>query len=157
MCERLFSDAEVGPVPALFAFDEAGLQEHFEVVADGRLPESLSEQPKHASGPPTDTGLPAYHAGVKEIASGRIGLAAAKYSEQAPMATVCCNACRTCVTTNLVGVALLGITGFAAFARRLIHRQPAQILGTNLGDRFGATQGRSGSLNDQVTRGRQPA
>jgi len=38
------------------------------------------------------------------------------------MATVCCNACRTCVTTNIVGVALAGITGagyaVASFARR---------------------------------------
>jgi hypothetical protein len=25
---------------------------------------------------------------------------AGKYSEHAPMATVCCNVCRTCVTTN---------------------------------------------------------
>jgi hypothetical protein len=94
---------------------------------------------------------------VKEIASGRIGLAAAKYGEQAPMATVCCNACRTCVTTNLVGVALLGVAGLAAFARRLIRRQPEQILGTDSGDRFGATQGHSGNVNDQVTRARQLA
>jgi hypothetical protein len=94
---------------------------------------------------------------VKEIASGRIGLAAAKYAEQAPMATVCCNACRTCVTTNLVGMALLGVTGLAAFARRLIRRQPEQSLGTDSGDRFRATEGRSGNINDQVTRGSQLA
>ena len=30
---------------------------------------------------------------------------AAKYGDQAPMAAVCCNACRTCTTTNL-GVAV---------------------------------------------------
>jgi hypothetical protein len=38
------------------------------------------------------------------------------------MATVCCNACRTCVTTNIFGLALAGITGagyaVAKFARR---------------------------------------
>ena len=49
--------------------------------------------------------------------------AAAKYGEQAPMATVCCNACRTCVTTNLIGLATgaVGVVGFGAlrFAKRL--------------------------------------
>jgi hypothetical protein len=48
--------------------------------------------------------------------------AAGKYGENAPMAAVCCNACRTCVTTNLIGVAMAGIAGagYAAanFARR---------------------------------------
>jgi hypothetical protein len=47
---------------------------------------------------------------------------AGKYGESAPMATVCCNACRTCVTTNIIGVATAGITGagyaVASFARR---------------------------------------
>jgi hypothetical protein len=37
--------------------------------------------------------------------------AAAKYGEMAPAATVCCNACRTCVQTNLLAVALAGIAG----------------------------------------------
>ena len=32
--------------------------------------------------------------------------AAAKYSDQAPMAAVCCNACRTCATTNLLTLAM---------------------------------------------------
>lgn len=48
--------------------------------------------------------------------------AAGKYSESAPMATVCCNACRTCVTTNVLTVAMAGIAGagytVANFARR---------------------------------------
>ena len=30
---------------------------------------------------------------------------AAKYGDQAPMAAVCCNACRTCTTTNLLALA----------------------------------------------------
>jgi hypothetical protein len=38
------------------------------------------------------------------------------------MAAVCCNACRTCVTTNIIGVAVAGIAGagyaVAGFVRR---------------------------------------
>jgi hypothetical protein len=59
---------------------------------------------------------------VKQISTGRIAQAAAKYGENAPMATVCCNACRTCVTTNVLTVAMAGVAGagYAAanFARR---------------------------------------
>jgi hypothetical protein len=51
---------------------------------------------------------------------------AAKYGENAPMAAVCCNACRTCVTTNVVGVLSAGVAGagyaVTAFARRLLAR-----------------------------------
>jgi hypothetical protein len=42
---------------------------------------------------------------VRQIATLRVNQVAAKYGEQAPMTAVCCNACRTCVTTNVVGVA----------------------------------------------------
>ena len=59
---------------------------------------------------------------MKQIRTGRMAQAAGKYGETAPMATVCCNACRTCVTTNIFGLALAGITGagyaVAKFARR---------------------------------------
>jgi hypothetical protein len=52
--------------------------------------------------------------------------AAGKYGEHAPMAAVCCNACRTCVTTNILGMALAGITGTGvavwSLARRLAKR-----------------------------------
>jgi hypothetical protein len=48
--------------------------------------------------------------------------AAGKYGENAPMAAVCCNACRTCVTTNIVGVVTAAFAGagyaVANFARR---------------------------------------
>lgn len=48
--------------------------------------------------------------------------AAGKYGENAPMAAVCCNACRTCVTTNIVGVATAAFAGagyaVANFTRR---------------------------------------
>jgi hypothetical protein len=62
---------------------------------------------------------------MKEIWSGRAAQAAARYGENAPMAAVCCNACRTCVTTNIVGVltAALAGTGLAVtrFARRVVR------------------------------------
>ena len=97
---------------------------------------------------------------MKEIASGRIGLVAAKYGEHAPMATVCCNACRTCVTTNLAGVLLVSVTGLAASARRLFRRQrqhPDPILGTGFGDRSGASQGSPGNVKEHVKEGGQSA
>jgi hypothetical protein len=63
---------------------------------------------------------------VKEIWTGRVSQAAAKYGEQAPMATVCCNACRTCVTTNILGLVTAGIAGagyaVTNFARRRFAR-----------------------------------
>jgi hypothetical protein len=47
---------------------------------------------------------------------------AGKYGENAPMAAVCCNACRTCVTTNILGIAMTGIAGagyaVAGFVRK---------------------------------------
>jgi len=44
--------------------------------------------------------------------------AAGKYSEHAPMATVCCNACRTCVTTNVLALLMgAGATVGVFFAR----------------------------------------
>jgi hypothetical protein len=59
---------------------------------------------------------------MKQIWTGRIVQAGAKYGEQAPMAAVCCNACRTCVTTNALSVvfAAVGGAGYARanFARR---------------------------------------
>jgi hypothetical protein len=63
---------------------------------------------------------------MKQIWTSRIGQAAGKYGEHAPMAAVCCNACRTCVTTNVVSVAFgafafLGL-GAARLARRLVAR-----------------------------------
>ena len=59
---------------------------------------------------------------MKTIWTRRVAQAAGKYGENAPLATACCNACRTCVTTNIVGVAMAGIAGagyaIASFARR---------------------------------------
>jgi hypothetical protein len=42
---------------------------------------------------------------VKQFATVRIAEAATKYGEQAPLATTCCNACRTCVTANFLAIA----------------------------------------------------
>ncbi len=48
--------------------------------------------------------------------------AVGKYGENAPTAAVCCNACRTCVTTNIVGIATAAVlsAGYTVvnFARR---------------------------------------
>ena len=62
---------------------------------------------------------------MKQILTGRIGLVVAKYGEQAPAATACCNACRSCVTTNVAGALLLGLTGLVGLARRLVHVRKA--------------------------------
>jgi hypothetical protein len=51
---------------------------------------------------------------MKTAWQGRMTQAAGKYGEHAPMAAVCCNACRTCVTTNVLGIALAGVVGAGA-------------------------------------------
>ncbi|MGH3018248.1 MAG: hypothetical protein ACRDLU_07730 [Gaiellaceae bacterium] len=38
------------------------------------------------------------------------------------MAAVCCNACRTCVTTNVVGLATAALAGVGYAALRLTRR-----------------------------------
>ncbi len=52
--------------------------------------------------------------------------AATKVGDQAPMAAVCCNACRTCTTTNLValgmGAGLGALYAVGRFGRRLVGR-----------------------------------
>jgi hypothetical protein len=60
------------------------------------------------------------------IWQGRLTQAAAKYGEQAPMAAVCCNACRTCTTTNLLalasGAGLGAVYALGRLARRTLTR-----------------------------------
>ena len=56
---------------------------------------------------------------VKQIATGKLARAAGKYAEHAPAATACCNACRTCVQTNLLTLAAAAVVGSAAALRRL--------------------------------------
>jgi hypothetical protein len=63
---------------------------------------------------------------VKQIWTGPIAQSAAKYGEMAPTATVCCNACRTCVTSNLLSAGLAGLIvaghALAGVVRRLTSR-----------------------------------
>jgi len=55
---------------------------------------------------------------MKQIWTGRVAQTAARYGENAPMATVCCNACRTCITTNVVGLVTAGAVALVAVLRR---------------------------------------
>jgi len=59
---------------------------------------------------------------MKQIWQGRAIQVAAKVGDQAPMAAVCCNACRTCTTTNLLalatGAGLGSVYAVGRFARR---------------------------------------
>jgi hypothetical protein len=60
---------------------------------------------------------------VKQIWASRSAQLAGKYGEHAPMATVCCNACRTCVTTNILTVATAGLIAAGAFVRGIFGRR----------------------------------
>jgi hypothetical protein len=59
---------------------------------------------------------------MKQIATVRMTQAVAKYGEQAPMTAVCCNACRTCVTTNVIGLATAALAGSVFALRRFAKR-----------------------------------
>jgi hypothetical protein len=58
---------------------------------------------------------------VRTIWTGRVVQATAKYGENAT-AAVCCNACRTCVQTNLLGLALGAITAAGAMVTRRLAK-----------------------------------
>jgi len=64
---------------------------------------------------------------VKNIWTGPVGQAAAKYGEQAPVATVCCNACRTCLTTNLVGLAAAAVAATGPSIGRFWRRFAVRV------------------------------
>jgi hypothetical protein len=63
---------------------------------------------------------------VKTVWQGRAAQIATRYGEQAPMATVCCNACRTCTTTNLLALAtsvgLGALYAVGRFGKRVVGR-----------------------------------
>ena len=59
---------------------------------------------------------------MKTFATGTISRAAAKYGESTPMAATCCNACRTCVQTNLIALALAAVVGAGAWVARVASR-----------------------------------
>jgi hypothetical protein len=60
---------------------------------------------------------------VNAVWQGRMMQASSKYGEHAPMAAVCCNACRTCATTNLVSLGLAAMAGAGAFISRTLARR----------------------------------
>jgi hypothetical protein len=43
-------------------------------------------------------------------------------ADYGPMVPACCNVCRTCTTTNVVGLALGGITAAGVWVARLARR-----------------------------------
>ena len=59
---------------------------------------------------------------MQEIWRGRVAQAAGKYGEHAPMAAVCCNACRTCVTTNVLTLVMGGLAGLGVAVTRVARR-----------------------------------
>ena len=66
---------------------------------------------------------------MRQIATLRVTQAATKVGEHAPMTAACCNACRTCVTTNVIGLATAALAGAgfvaAKLGRRLLGRASA--------------------------------
>jgi hypothetical protein len=62
---------------------------------------------------------------VKTIWTSRAYQAATKYGEHAPIVGVCCNACRTCTTTNLLalatGAGLDAVYAAGRFAKRIVN------------------------------------
>jgi hypothetical protein len=61
---------------------------------------------------------------MRTVWRGRLTEAAWKYGELSPTATTCCNACRTCVQTNLLTAAMAGVAGAAAFLFGRFRREP---------------------------------
>jgi hypothetical protein len=59
---------------------------------------------------------------MQTIWRGRVTQAAAKYGDVAQTGTACCNACRTCVQTNLLAAALAGIAAAGALLARRLPR-----------------------------------
>ncbi len=59
---------------------------------------------------------------LKQIWTSRVGQAAGKYGEHAPMVAVCCNACRMCVTTNVLTVVMGAFAGIGVVATRFAQR-----------------------------------
>jgi hypothetical protein len=57
---------------------------------------------------------------VKTIWQGRVTEAAVKYGEHAQTATVCCNACRTCVQTNLLALGIAALGGIVGGVARRV-------------------------------------
>ena len=63
---------------------------------------------------------------AKVVVQQRLTQAATRYGETSTTATVCCNACRTCVQTNLLTLGLAAVAGSAAWITRRFLRDPSQ-------------------------------
>ena len=61
-------------------------------------------------------------------ATGRMLPVMNRAADYAPVAPACCNVCRTCTTTNLLGLATGGVFALAAIARRFVARGPRRAL-----------------------------
>jgi len=59
---------------------------------------------------------------MQAVWKGRVSEAAARYGEMSPTATTCCNACRTCVQTNLLTAALAATAALATLVARRLPR-----------------------------------
>ena len=61
---------------------------------------------------------------MRNVWTVRASQAVVKYGENAPAAAVCCNACRTCATTNILALASGAALAAVAGVRRLLRRTP---------------------------------
>jgi hypothetical protein len=59
---------------------------------------------------------------MKQFATARLAQTASRVGEHAPLATACCNACRTCVTTNILTVLTAGLAGASVGVTRFLRR-----------------------------------
>jgi len=59
---------------------------------------------------------------MKQFATVRLAQTASRVGEHAPLATACCNACRTCVTTNILTVLTAGLAGASVGVTRFLRR-----------------------------------
>ena len=67
-----------------------------------------------------------YTEGMLERTQMRALPLANRVAEHAPVATACCNACLTCVQTNLVAIGFAGIAGLGGVLGRILKRRSAR-------------------------------
>jgi hypothetical protein len=63
-----------------------------------------------------------YTEAMLERASTRMLPVINRAADAAPLTTACCNACRTCVTTNLLGLVITGASALGLGVRRFAKR-----------------------------------
>ena len=64
---------------------------------------------------------------MKQILTGRVAQATVKYGENVPSVAVCCNACRTCVTSNVLTLAMGAIAGTGYAVANVARRRFAKL------------------------------